>query len=200
MKQYLYLLVFGIIFMLIGTCRKNEGFSNQVKNSKEKFEPNCSSIYGKYNPRCIAHSKLYHVGYYNHRDRKYPILDIKKGSRSKGLNRFILLGKRIRPFSQKYWDKVFYFRKPFPYEKNIPYSFIFNFLFYGRIVNSHYDKLYYIFEKKMNTNLYKYVLFEHSDSILKYSFSLPDRNKINPGDTVFIRDRSSTLGPFTFIP
>ena len=51
----------------------------------------------------------------------------------------------------------------------------------------------------MASNLYKYVLFEYINGSLKYSFSLPDRNKINLGDVVFIRDRSSTLGPFTFM-
>lgn len=219
MRQYLYILMFAVILMLIGTCKKrreyftsNSDLSNvDLKNQimkKEGFEPNCSSIYGKYNPRCRYNSQnkkkrlqsnLYHVGYYTHRDQKYPILDMKnQGKVRKGLSRYILSGKKIKPFSQKFWDNIFYFKKPFPYEKNIPYSFIFNFLFSGKISNSYINKTYYIFEKKMGSNLYKYVLFEYLNGTLKYSFSLPDRNKINLGDVVFIRDRSSTLGPFTF--
>ena len=229
MRQYLYILMFTVILMLIGTCKKKkEYFTSNSKLKKEGFEPNCSSIYGKYNPRCInnnsilknkkgeidhlanqrsqrlnkknIHSNLYHVGYYTHMDQKYPILDIKNNYKvQKGLGRYILNGKNIKPFSQKYWDKIFYFKKPFPYEKNIPYSFIFNFLFSGKITNNYINKTYYIFEKKMGSNLYKYVLFQYLNGTLKFSFSLPDRNKINLGDVVFIRDRSSTLGPFTFI-
>jgi len=240
MRQYLYILMFTVILMLICTCKKRKEYFNsdlKFKNQimkKEAFEPNCSSIYGKYNPRCRSnsgsteipvipvipvisdqylskkddqylsnknlHSNLYHVGYYTHMDQKYPILDIKnKNKVKKGLGRYILNGKNIKPFSQKHWDKIFYFKKPFPYENNIPYSFIFNFLFSGKITNNYIKKTYYIFEKKMGSNLYKYVLFEYLNGTLKFSFSLPDRNKINLGDIVFIRDRSSTLGPFTFV-
>ena len=206
MRQYLYILMFAVIFMIIGTCKKKREHFEQKSDledkivKKENFEPNCSSVFGKHNPRCRAHSNLYHVGYFNHRDQKYPILDIKnKNKRKKGMNRFILYDGKIKPFSQKHWDKIFYFKKPFPYEKNTPYSFLFNFFFSGKIVNKYVDKTYYIFEKKMASNLYKYVLFEYINGSLKYSFSLPDRNKINLGDVVFIRDRSSTLGPFTFM-
>ena len=78
MKEYLFVLMFAVILMLIGSCKKNkEYFNPSIKSNKENFEPNCSSIYGKYNPRCNVHSNLYHVGYYNHRDQNYPILDMK---------------------------------------------------------------------------------------------------------------------------
>lgn len=213
MNQYLNIIMFSIVLIVLCICNKNkEKFGSEKNinektlnkinkedsNEKESFGPACSSIYGKYNPRCVLNNKMYHVGYYNHKDQRYPILDMKKKGKT---NRFILFDKKIKPFSQKYWDKVFYFKKPFPYEKNIPYSFIFNFFFVGRLINQYFDKNYYIFEKKMSTNLYKYVLFEHINGTLKYSFSLPDRNKITPGDTVFIRDKSSiaVYGPFTFI-
>tara|TARA_B100001248_G_C27399640_1_gene469043 strand:- start:10312 stop:10920 length:609 start_codon:yes stop_codon:yes gene_type:complete len=201
MKEYLFVLMIAVILMLIGSCKKNkEYFNPSINSNKENFEPNCSSIYGKYNPRCNVHSNLYHVGYYNHRDQKYPILDMNnRDKKKKGMSRFILNGKKLKPFSQKYWDKIFYFKRPFPYEKNIPYSFLFNFFFSGKIVNDYVKKTYFVFEKKVGSSLYKYVLFEYINGTLKHSFSLPDRNKINLGDVVFIRDRSSTLGPFTFI-
>ncbi len=183
--------------------RNRENFTNDIQLQKEilrkeNFGPACSSIYGRFNPRCASdHKKMYHIGYYSHKEQRFPILDMIMNSGKK--KRYIIFNRKIKPFAQKYWDKIFYFKKPFPYEKNVPYSFIYNFNFVGRLVNPHIKRIYHIYEKKMNVNLYKYVLFENINGILKYSFSLPDRNKINPGDVVFIRDKASTYGPFTFL-
>jgi hypothetical protein len=220
MEDYLYFLIFVIILLLAYNYKINKSnklelsndskyvatipdVSEQFKNQKKKenFNPECSNIYGRYNPRCKENKNMYHIGYYNHNDQKYPILDMKNG-KSKG-KRFIWnlsdpVEENIKPFSQKYWDKIFYFKRPFRYEKKIPYSFIYNFLYVGRVRNSHFNKNFYIYEKKMSSNLYKYVLFEQTNGTFKHSFSLPDREKLTMGDVVFIRDKSSTLGPFIF--
>ena len=34
-----------------------------------------------------------------------------KDKKKKGMSRFILNGKKLKPFSQKYWDKIFYFKR-----------------------------------------------------------------------------------------
>jgi len=223
MEDCLYFLIFIIILLLGYIYKVNKinklklepkpsNFNNfkniaTVPDKIENFKTQklrCSNIYGRYNPRCNKNSttkNIYHIGYYNHNDQKYPILDI-KNSKSRG-KRFIWnlsepVEENIKPFAKKYWDKIFYFRKPFQYEKNIPYSFIYNFLYVGRIRNSHFNKNYYIYEKKLSSNLYKYLLFEQNKGLFKHSFSLPDREKLVLGDVVFIRDKSSTLGPFIF--
>lgn len=172
-----------------------KGNKEIIKKNTEKFGPACNSIYGKYNPRCVSNDKLNHVGYYTHKNTKYPVLDMKQGNKK---GRYIMNGEKIIPFNQKHWDKVFYFDKPFKFDNNLPYHFIYNFYYSGKLNNVYINKSYNIYEKKVEYNLYKYVVFEKKCDNLKFTFSLPLRSKINHGDTVFIRHDSSTIGPFTF--
>ena len=174
------------------TYQSNSVVSNKLKENFS-FQA-CENIYGINNPRCNSNKNLNHIGYYDSKNTKFPILKFENDDK----NRFIMDGKKIVPFNQKYWDKVFYFDEPFKYRDDVPYSFVYNFYFIGKLSNVHINKTYYLFEKKVEYNLYKYILFQKINESFVYSFGLPFRTKINLGDVVFIKNNSSTLGPFIF--
>lgn len=170
--------------------------SKEPLHKKEEFGPGCPRIFGKYNPRCVTNENLNHIGYYSNNNTKYPVLDLIEDKKK---SRYLMKGDDILPFEKKFWNKVTYFSKPFKFQKNIPYNFVYNFRFVGKIENVHIDKCYFIYEKKLNSNLYKYILFEKDEDNYKISFELPNRKQINNGDTIFIRSNSSTFGPFQYI-
>jgi hypothetical protein len=176
------------------SIQSNEELSNK-NEIKEKFTfEACESIYGVNNPRCNSGEELSHIGYYSSKNTKFPVLKFENDKKKK----YIMDGKKIVPFNQKFWDKVFYFDEPFKYKDDVPYSFVYNFYFIGKLNNFHINKTFFVFEKKVEYNLYKYILFEKVDGAFVFAYGLPFRTKINPGDVVFIKNNSSTFGPFIF--
>ena len=157
---------------------------------KEGFSVICHhTLFGKHHPKCK------HIGYYKHKNVKYPII---KSSNKK----YLLVRDKFYLFNQKYWNKVFYLKNPFAYNKTVPYSFIYNFTYRGVLYNR-YNKegaqsTFYLFGRRLAYNLYKYVLMEKINDELVYSYSLPIRTRINPGDPVFIKHKSSVYGPYIF--
>ena len=112
--------------------------------------------------------------------------------------RYLLLENKFYKLRKKYWNRGHYFRNSFVYNNKIPFSIIYNFTYRGLLINNPTKRTFRIFGKKINFDLYKYILFREKNGKLQIAYSLPLRKKINDGDSIFIRNNISTYGPFTF--
>jgi len=178
---------------------------NKSRNHKENFQdineafkiPNkkCTSIYGNYHPRCMSTSRLKHVGYFKINTTKYPLLDLKAGNY---IRRYVMLKDRFAKLNKKFWNRAHYFRNPFYYHKSIPFSVVFNYIYRGMMINTHTRKKFYVFGKRINYSDYKYILFREKNGILQYAYKLPYRRKLSDGDSVYVRNKMSTYGPFVY--
>ena len=179
-----------IILIILYSPKRKEKFNNQTNRV-------CSSIYGSNHPRCVStnSSKIEHVGYFKINSIKYPVLDL--------INqfdkiRYLLVKNKFYKFKEKYWNRGHYFKHSFLYNDNIPYSLISEFTYRGMLINSPTKRRLYVFGKKIFASNYKYLLFREKDGILQFSYSIPYRRKILEGDSVFVRNKISTFGPFIF--
>lgn len=184
----------AIILILIYYFYKN--------NTKEKFyniDRNCTSIYGQNHPKCHQkkeqNSRLEHVGYFKINKIKYPLLDLNLND---SRVRYMMLNNKFYKFKKKYWNRAFYFKNSLYYNKNIPFSFISNYTFRGVLINNPTKRKLYAFGKRINNINYKYLLFIEKNGLLQYAYSIPYRTKILDGDSVFVRNKISTYGPFVF--
>ena len=109
-----------------------------------------------------------------------------------------MLNNKFYKFKQQYWNRAYYFKTSLYYNKDIPFSFISNYTFRGILVNSHANRTLYAFGKRINNVNYKYLLFIEKNGLLQYAYSLPYRVKMQDGDSIFVRNKISTYGPFVF--
>lgn len=172
-----------------------EPFINTNQAYTGHLSKRCTSTYGKYHPKCMQLNKLNHIGYFKLNTTKYPLIDIND---SNSTLRYVMFKDKFIKLNKKYWDKGYYFKKSFNYDINIPSYIILNFLYRGVIVNTYNNKIFYIFGKKLDDGTYKYILFRKKNNCLYLSFNLPPRNKLLNGDTMYIRDKISTFGPFIY--
>lgn len=184
-----------VISMTKNTEKSKETFVDINQAYAHHMNKRCSAIYGNYHPKCAHTARLNHVGYFKFNTIKYPLIDLNNGDYTM---RYVMLRNKFVKLNKKYWNKGFYFNRPFYYHKNVPFSFVMNFLYRGVVINTHTRKLFYIFGRKLKDGTYKYVLFRQRNGKLQFSYSLPPRDKLLDGDTVFIRHQISTFGPFVF--
>tara|TARA_B100000161_G_C33549325_1_gene414598 strand:- start:1491 stop:2075 length:585 start_codon:yes stop_codon:yes gene_type:complete len=176
-------------------------FKSKDNKKPEKFSiinRNCHSIYGPNHPKCQQQSidsKLEHVGYFKLNTIKYPLLDININDSKV---RYLVLNNKFYRFKQKYWNKAYYFKKSLFYNNDIPFRFISNYTFRGMLVNHATNRKLYAFGKKLNNINYKYLLFIEKNGLLQYAYSIPYRPKIHDGDSIYVRNKISTYGPFVF--
>ena len=102
--------------------RNRENFTNDIQLQKEilrkeNFGPACSSIYGRFNPRCVSDNKkkMYHIGYYSHKEQRFPILDMIMNSGKK--KRYIIFDRKIKPLLKNTGIKYFILRNLFHTKK-----------------------------------------------------------------------------------
>lgn len=187
-------LIYLILFLFMIYLFKNIFFKN-VNEAFGHTNKRCSAIYGNYHPKCAPTTRLNHVGYFKYNLIKYPLIDFNDGVEVK---RFVMLKDKFVKLNQKYWNKGYYFKSPFYYHKNVPFSFVMNFTYRGIATNNHNNKQFYIFGKRLESNLYKYVLFSQKDSKLQFAYVLPPRIKIKDGDSIYVKNKVSVFGPFVF--
>jgi len=172
-----------------------EPFIDIKQANMNHLNKRCNVTYGKYHPKCMQLDKLNHVGYFKLNTSKYPLIDLNNGDYT---FRYVMFKDKFIKLNKKYWNKGYYFQKPFYYDKNIPFYIVMNFLYRGVVVNTYNNKIFYIFGKKLDDGTYKYILFRKKNNHLYLSFNLPPRNKLLNGDTMYIRDKTSTFGPFIY--
>ena len=194
-KNIFIVISLAIIVIYLANKNKQENFVDINQAYKHHANKRCTSIYGNYHPKCAQTSRLNHVGYFKYNTIKYPLVDLNNGSYN---IRYIMLRNKFVKLNKKYWNRGYYFPKPFFYNKNVPFSFVMNFLYRGIVINTHTKKMFYIFGKKLHNGTYKYVLFRKRNGKLQFSYVLPNRNKISDGDTIYIRHKISTFGPFVY--
>lgn len=199
-KNYIYIAIALVIIYFI--CKKqyqenfsNEGFSELQKEAVDTFDRRCTSMYGNYHPKCAPTSRLQHVGYFKFNTIKYPILDFNTGFDKR---RYVMLKSKFVKLKEKYYNRGYYFKTPFYYNKNVPFSFIFHYKYRGIMVNPHTKKLFFIFGKRLNETYYKYVLFRQKSGLLQYAYNIPYRRRLSDGDTIYVKNQISTYGPFVF--
>lgn len=194
-KIIIILIIASFVIFLAKNNKKEETFVDINQAYKHHLNRRCTAIYGNYHPKCAHTSRLNHVGYFKYNTIKYPLIDLNNGSYTL---RYVMLKNKFVKLNKKYWNKGYYFRKPFYYHKNVPFSFVMNFLFRGVVINTYTRRLFYLFGKKLSDKTYKYVLFRQKDGKLQFSYVLPPRRKISDGDTIYIKHKISTYGPFVF--
>jgi len=179
-----------IILILLYSPLRKEKFNNQTNRI-------CSSIYGTNHPRCTStsNSKISHVGYFKINSIKYPVLDM---INELDKIRYLLVKNKFYRFKEKYWNKGYYFKNSFSYNDDVPYSLISEYTYRGILINNPTRRKLYVFGKKIFASNYKYILFREKDGVLQYSYILPYRRKMLDGDSIFIRNKISTFGPFIF--
>ena len=64
--------------------------------------------------------------------------------------------------------------------------------------NTYSKKKFYLFGKSRDGVMYSYILFREKDGLLQYAYKLPYRRKLKDGDSVYVRHKISTFGPFIF--
>ncbi len=196
--DYKYLLIIIIIFYLIFSKENKdnkENFQDFNEAYKNKINKRCHSIFGNYHPRCAPTSRLHHVGYFKYNTIKYPLIDYNVGNDHR---RYVMLNRRLVKLNKKYWNKGYYFKTPFYYNKDVPFSFIRFNKYRGIAVNPATNRKFYVFGKRDHLMTYKYTLFREKDGVLQFSYKLPNRRRLSNGDPIFIRNQVSTYGPFIF--
>jgi len=197
--NYTYITIIIILFFCLIKRTNQENFSNfelpNKENIKEPFNTRCTNIYGNYHPKCTPTSRLKHIGYFKYNTIKYPLLDFNTGFDTR---RYVMFRNKFVKLKKNYWNKGYYFRHPFYYNKNIPFSFIIDYSFRGMMVNPHTKKTFFVFGKRINDTNYKYVLFREKEGLLQYAYNIPYRRKLGDGDSTYIRNQISTYGPFVF--
>ena len=184
-----------VISMTKNNENSKETFVDINQAYKHHMNKRCTAIYGNYHPKCAHTSRLNHVGYFKFNTIKYPLIDLNNGDFTM---RYVMLKNKFVKLNKKYWNKGFYFNRPFYYHKNVPFSFVMNFLYRGVAINTHTRKLFYIFGRRLPDGTYKYVLFREKNAKLQFSYVLPPRDKLNDGDSLYIRHQISTFGPFVY--
>lgn len=197
--NYTYIAIIIILFFCLFKRKNQENFNDleisKNKNIKEPFDRRCTTMYGNYHPKCAPSSRLKHVGYFKYNTIKYPLLDFNTGFDNR---RYVMFRNKFVKLKKQYWNKGYYFRNPFYYNKNIPFSFIIDYAYRGIMINPHTKKQFIVFGKRINKTNYKYVLFREKDDLLQYAYNIPYRRKLCDGDSTYIRNQISTYGPFVF--
>ena len=143
-KNIFIVISLAIIVIYLANKNKQENFVDINQAYKHHANKRCTSIYGNYHPKCAQTSRLNHVGYFKYNTIKYPLVDLNNGSYN---IRYIMLRNKFVKLNKKYWNRGYYFPKPFFYNKNVPFSFVMNFLYRGIVINTHTKKMFYIFGK-----------------------------------------------------
>jgi hypothetical protein len=197
--NYTYIVIIIILFFYLVKRKNQETFTDLgdsvKKNIKEPFDKRCTTIYGNYHPRCTPTSRLKHIGYFKYNTIKYPLLDFNTGLDTR---RYVMFRNKFVKLKNQYWNRGYYFRHPFYYNKNVPLSFIIDYSFRGIMLNQHTKKQFFVFGRRINKTNYKYVLFRQKDDLLQYAYNIPYRSKLSDGDSTYIRNQISTYGPFVF--
>jgi len=199
MKQIYFILI--TIIVIYCTCVFNR---NNFLN-KERFQsisdaftiPNkrCTSIYGNSHPKCMPSNRLKHVGYFKFNTIKYPLLDLDSNNET---SRYVMLKDKFARLNKKHWNRGYYFRNAFHYHKTIPFSVVFHYTYRGKMINSHTNRSFHVFGKRIDSENYNYILFREKAGVLQYAYKLSYRKKLEEGDPTFIRNKISTFGPFIF--
>ena len=79
-----------------------------------------------------------------------------------------------------------------------------NYKYKGVIGNIYYKQYYYLYEKEyqnyeIEDKLYKYILVKKIDKKFEIVYSIPPRNSIKFGDTIYFSYGNFQLGPLIFI-